>query len=96
MVRQFIDIPFNGDKSDVEVLECFTRTEFSVEWHFDQFFIMFLEVVVSVCVDYIFLLEKGCDVFQECWGGLFGGHVVALSVADVEEVLKGVPNECFA
>jgi hypothetical protein len=41
-------------------------------------------VVVAVRVDYIFLLEKSCDVFEECRGGLFGGHVVALGVADVE------------
>ena len=53
---------------------------------------MFLEVVISVCIDYVFLLEKGCDVFEECGCGLFGGHVVALSVADVEEVLECVPD----
>ena len=92
MIWEFIDIPFNGDKADVEVLECFARTEFSVEWHFDEFFIVFLEVVVAVCIDYVFLLEKGCDVFQECRGGLLGGHVVALSVADIEEVLESVPD----
>ena len=84
MIWKLVDIPFNGDESDIKVLECFTRTELGVEWHFDQFLIVLLEVVVSVCVDYIFLLEKGCDIFQECGCCLFGCHVVALSVADVE------------
>lgn len=95
MIRQLIDIPFNSDKSDIEVFKCLARTEFSVEWHLNQFFIMFLEMVVSVGVDYIYLFEQGRYVFEEGRCGLFCCDVVALCVPDVVQVLKGIAYKCF-